>query len=47
MPIILTDIGIVLAILGAWLQLVDSQNEFTIKCLAAGGVFLLAGWVLS
>lgn len=47
MPILLTDIGIVLAILGAWLHLIDSKNEFTIKCLVAGGVFLMAGWVLS
>ena len=47
MPIVLTDIGLFLALLATWLQLIDSQNEFTIKCLVAGGVFLLAGWVLT
>ena len=47
MPILLTDIGIALAILGAWLQLWDRHNEFTLKLLAAGGVFLLEGWGLS
>lgn len=47
LPVILTDLGIVLAILGAWLQLWDRHNEFTLKCLVAGGVSLLAGWVLT
>ena len=47
MPVVLTDLGLFLALIAIWLQLCDSQNEFTIKCLVAGGVFLLAGWVLS
>jgi len=47
MLVVLTDIGLFLALIGIWLQLVDSRNEFTIKCLVAGGVFLLAGWVLT
>jgi hypothetical protein len=47
MPFILTDIGISLAVLGAWLQLWDRHNEFSLKLLAAGGVFLLAGWGLT
>lgn len=47
MPVVLTDLGLFLALIGIWLQIIDSQNEFTIKCLVAGGVFLLAGWVLT
>ena len=47
MPVVLTDIGLFLALIGIWLQLCDSRNEFTLKCLVAGGVFLLAGWVLT
>lgn len=47
MPVVLTDLGLFLALIAIWLQLIDSQNEFTIKCLVAGGVFLLAGWVLT
>ena len=47
MSIVLTDLGLFLALIGIWLQLCDSQNEFIIKCLVAGGVFLLAAWVLT
>jgi hypothetical protein len=47
MLVVLTDIGLFLALIGIWLQIVDSRNEFTIKCLVAGGVFLLAGWALT
>lgn len=47
MSVVLTDLGLFLALIAVWLQLIDSRNEFTIKCLVAGGVFLLAGWVLT
>lgn len=47
LPVILTDLGLFLALIAIWLHLIDSKNEFTIKCLVAGGVFLMAGWVLS
>ena len=34
---VVLDLGLFLALIAIWLQLIDSQNEFTIKCLVAGG----------
>jgi len=47
MAVVLTDLGLFLALIAVWLQLIDSRNEFAIKRLVASGAFLLAGRLLS